>query len=108
MSSIKIIKQSEFDKEVLQSKVPTVVDFYAEWCGPCRAFTPILENTKAALGDKVNIVKVNVDDNENLAYKYKVMSVPTVVVINGGEEKERIIGLVNQQALIEKINQVIK
>ena len=107
MGTIKILKQSEFAKEVLESKVPTVVDFYADWCGPCRAMTPVLERAQAELGGKVNIVKINVDDSEELAYKYKVMSIPTIVIINGGEEVERTIGMLSDQALVDKVNSII-
>jgi len=106
--SVKIIKQSDFKKEVLESKTPTLVDFYADWCPPCRALAPVLESAQKELSGKVNIVKVNIDESEELARKYMVMSIPTLVVIDGGEEKERMTGFVNMQALIDKVNEVLK
>jgi len=80
------IKTSQqFEQEVLNSTHPVFVDFWAEWCGPCRAVSPVVEQLSKEYGDKVNFVKVNVDDNNELAKKYNVFSIPTLAIFKDGE-----------------------
>lgn len=104
MANIKILKSDEFESEVLNSDKVTVVDFFATWCNPCRALAPILETAKTELGDKVNVVKIDVDESEDIARKYGVMSIPTMVVIKNGKELDRMVGLLNKQAIIDRVN----
>jgi len=87
------VTASTFDKEVLQSDVPVLVDFWAEWCGPCRMLAPILDQLAAEVGDKAKIAKVNVDEEPQLASSFGVMSIPTVIIFKNGEAVEKSVGL---------------
>ncbi len=104
MANIKVLKTEEFDKEVLKSDKITIVDFFATWCMPCRALAPILENAHSELGDKVKVVKIDVDESEQIARKYGVLSIPTMVFIKDGKELDRMVGLTNKQAIIDRVN----
>src|SRR3569833_3215869 len=95
---------ASFDTDVLNSSEPVVVDFWAEWCGPCRMIAPALEEISGALGDKVKIVKLNVDENPNVAAKYGIMSIPTLLLFKGGEIKDRQVGAAPKQKLQQWIN----
>ena len=86
------ISDAEFDKEVLKSDKPVVVDFWAEWCGPCRMIAPALEEISGTLAGKVKIVKLNVDESPKTASKYGVMSIPTLMIFKGGEMASRQVG----------------
>ncbi len=90
--------KENFEKEVLQSPVPVLVDFNAEWCGPCRMLAPVLEEL-AAESDAYRVVSVNVDDECELAERYGVSSIPCVVLIRNGEETDRSVGLRPKEAL---------
>jgi thioredoxin 1 len=90
---------SSFDADVLKSSTPVVVDFWAEWCGPCRMIAPALEEIAGALGDKVKIVKLNVDENPQVAAKYGIMSIPTLMMFKNGEIASRQVGAAPKQKL---------
>ncbi|HZB86577.1 MAG TPA: thioredoxin [Gaiellaceae bacterium] len=79
-----IIKTDTFEAEVLQSEKPVIVDFWAEWCGPCRAVAPVLEEIARERGDDLRVVKVNIDEEPALAQRYGIMSIPTIVLFKGG------------------------
>lgn len=83
---------SSFEQDVLKSDVPVLVDFWAEWCGPCRALGPKLEEIAVELKDKVRIVKLNVDENPGVPAKYGVRGIPTMILFKGGQEIDQIVG----------------
>ena len=101
--SIKHISEAQFDAEVLQEKGIVLVDFYADWCGPCQMLGPILEEVAAALGDRVKIVKVNVDEAQGLAQQYGVMSIPTVYLFDGGAKMSKFVGAKSKYEIIDFI-----
>lgn len=93
---------NEFDKLIQEDK-PTLVDFFATWCGPCKMQAPILENVKKNVGDKANIIKIDIDKNEELARKYNVQSIPTLIMFKNGEAVWRAVGLQQADVLEAKI-----
>ena len=101
MSNIIETDDSNFESEVLKAEIPVLVDFWAPWCGPCKAIAPILEQISGELGDKIKIVKVNVDDNQKYAVDFGIKSIPTLLIFNKGEIKNQIIGAI-PKAEIEK------
>ncbi len=96
------ITSSNFEDEVLKSEKTVLIDFYADWCGPCKMLSPIVEEI-ANEDDDIKVVKINVDDAQDLAIKYDVMSIPTLVVIKNGQEANRLIGLVDKSEILELI-----
>jgi len=98
---------ASFDADVLQSSEPVVVDFWAEWCGPCRMIAPALDEISGALGDKVKIVKLNVDENPNIAAKYGIMSIPTLLLFKNGEIADRQVGAAPKQKLQQWISAAV-
>ena len=102
---MELIKEKNFKEKT--SKGFVVVDFFANWCGPCRMLSPILEEVKDELKDKVEIYKVNVDDEENLARQFGVMSIPCLFFFKNGEMVEKQVGLVNKDVLVSKIESLM-
>ena len=98
------VGQENFKNEVLESKQPVLVDFYADWCGPCRAVAPVVEEIATELQGKLKVVKVDVDANEKLSFEYGVQSIPTLILFENGKEAERIIGFLPKLQLLSKIN----
>jgi len=98
---------SNFDAEAIKSDIPVVIDFWATWCGPCRMIAPIIEELSAQYDGKVKIGKLDVDENQQVAIKYGVRSIPTVLIMKGGEIKDTIIGAVPKGTFIEKIDKVL-
>lgn len=88
-----------FEKEVLNSEQPVLVDFYADWCGPCNMMTPIIEELASDLQGKAKVGKINVDENQDLAIKYGVMSIPTLIIFKEGKEVKRIVGVRSKEEL---------
>jgi thioredoxin 1 len=93
------VSDATFESEVLKATQPVVVDFWAEWCGPCRQIAPALDEISNALGDKVKIVKLNVDENPNVAGRYGIMSIPTLMLFKNGELASRQVGAAPKQKL---------
>jgi len=102
--SVGKVSDADFESEVLKANGPVVVDFWAEWCGPCRMIAPALDEIAGAMGDKVKIVKLNVDENPQTASKYGVMSIPTLMIFKGGELASRQVGAAPKQKLQQWIN----
>ena len=97
--STKDVTDATFQAEVLEADKPIMVDFWAEWCGPCRAVSPILDKIAEEHADKLSIVKLNVDDNPEIAMKYGITSIPAMYVFKGGEVVKRVIGAKPKPAL---------
>ena len=96
------VTSSNFDEEVLKSDKTVLIDFYADWCGPCKMFSPIIESV-ANENEDVKVVKINVDDAQDLAIEYQVMSIPTVVIIKDGKEVNRNVGMASKSQILEMV-----
>ena len=105
--SVGKVSDATFETDVLKSAEPVVVDFWAEWCGPCRMIAPALEEIAGAMGDKVKIVKLNVDENPKTAAKYGVMSIPTLMIFKNGEIASRQVGAAPKQKLQQWITAAV-
>lgn len=95
---------SSFNK-IIESQTPVLIDFHADWCGPCKALAPILKEVKSELNDNIKIIKIDVDKNQNLAAKYQVRGVPTMMLFKNGNQLWRQSGVLQKQELINIINQ---
>lgn len=93
----------QFD-EIIKDSRPTVVDFYATWCGPCRRQIPIIDNFKSKMGDEVNVIKVDVDEDKDLADRYRIRSVPTILIFKNGEVMWRASGIQSHTDLMVALN----
>lgn len=102
MSMAKDVTTTEFQTEVLDAGVPVIVDFWAPWCGPCRMVGPELDKLAGRVGDTVKFVKVNVDDNQELAVKYGVMSIPTIMKFDGGSAVKTLVGARGADAMAQE------
>ena len=96
---------ANFETEAIADKGVSVVDFWAEWCGPCRAITPIIEDLANTYGDDVKVGKLNVDDNSEVATRYAIRSIPTILIFKDGEVVDRHVGTTTKAALAQKIEQ---
>ena len=101
------VTATDFEREVLQAATPVVVDFWAPWCGPCRLVAPELEKTAARLAGAAKIVKINVDEQPDIASRYGVMSIPTLVVFQQGKEIGRHVGFIAADALVATIEKSV-
>ena len=105
--NIKEISDATFEQEVLMSGAPTVVDFWAPWCGPCKSIAPVLEELAAEYAGKVRIAKMNVDDNPRTPTQYKVRGIPNLVFFKNGEVVNQVIGAVPKEQLVDAINKLL-
>jgi thioredoxin 1 len=103
----KNVTTASFQADVLQSSKPVLVDFWAEWCGPCRAVAPVLDEISAEYGDKITIVKVNVDEEPQLAQAYNVVSIPALQVFQGGELVKQVIGAKPKPILVNELSEFL-
>jgi thioredoxin 1 len=101
------IEDGSFDSEVLQSDKPVMVDFWAPWCGPCKAIGPVVEELAGTFGDKIKFTKCNVDDNPVTPGKYGIKAIPTLILFKEGNVVEQITGMVAKSKLEEAINKVL-
>jgi thioredoxin 1 len=107
MTDIKNLSLDNFDNEVSSSNLPVLVDFWAEWCGPCKSLGPILEEISNDLEGKLKVAKVNLDENQDLAMKYSIRSIPTLLLFKGGELIDTKVGLLPKSDLVEWLDSKI-
>lgn len=109
MANIASVTNEDFEEIVMKSDVPVLVDFFAEWCGPCKTLSPIIEELSLEYDGKIKFVKVDidVDGNKDLAVKYQVNGVPTLILFGNGEIKDTTVGVTSKKKLIQKIEQVL-
>ena len=101
------LTDSTFDESIGAADTPVLIDFWAEWCGPCKMITPVLEDIAKEHAGRIQIAKLNVDDNPNIARRFEVMSIPTLLVISDGEVKKRLVGAKGKPQLLEELAEFI-
>ncbi|MCL5058198.1 MAG: thioredoxin [Actinobacteria bacterium] len=101
------IVESLFEQEVIKSDKPVLVDFWAPWCGPCRSLAPVIEEITKEFEGRVKVGKVNVDNNQELARKYGIMSIPTLVIFKNGQVVEQMVGFTQKSVLAKKLESVV-
>ena len=102
-----IFTTANFEGEVLNSEIPVFVDFYADWCGPCKMMAPIVEMLAEKYDGRLKVGKCNIDEEGELQQRYKIMSIPTMMIFSGKEEKAKLIGAMTQKALEDEIEKVL-
>jgi thioredoxin len=107
VGATRTVTDETFDTEVLKSDKPVVVDYWAEWCGPCRMVAPVLEEIAAEHADKIDVVKINIDENPQVAQRYGILQIPTLNVFSGGEVVKQVIGAKPKSALLRELAEYI-
>jgi thioredoxin 1 len=107
MGATKAVTDETFEAEVLQSSKPVIVDYWAEWCGPCRMIAPVLEEIASEYAEKIDVVKLNVDENPAIAQRYQILAIPTLNVFKGGEVVKQIKGAKPKAALLRDLAEFI-
>lgn len=102
MSVLKISEEN-FEEEVMKSEKPVILDFYADWCGPCRMMAPIIEGVAEELGEEVKVGKVNTDENLDLAQKFNIMSIPTIMIFKDGNVSKTFVGVTDKTEIINAV-----
>lgn len=99
------VSDETFEDEVVQSETPVLVDFYADWCGPCRVISPMLEEIAGELEGRLRVVKLNVDDNTAVATKHDIQSIPTLILFKDGQPVERWVGVVPKELILNRVHE---
>jgi len=102
-----VLTDANFTEEVINAETPVMVDFWAEWCGPCRMIAPIVEEIAEEFAGKIKVGKLNVDQNQGTAAKYGIRSIPTLLIFKGGEMVNQIVGVQPKNKLVETINKIL-
>ncbi|MFZ5645741.1 MAG: thioredoxin [Bacillota bacterium] len=101
------INESSFEQDVVKSDMPVLVDFWAPWCGPCRSLAPIIEELSGEYDGRIKVVKINVDNNRDLAKKYGIMSIPTLIMFKNGQVMGQMVGLTQKNVLVKKLEALL-
>ena len=107
MADVQQVTDASFDSDVLQAEVPVLIDFWAPWCGPCKAIAPVVDELAKDYAGRLKVVKMNVDDNPNTPSKYGVRSIPNLLLFKGGQVKDQIVGAVPKAVLVKAVDQVV-
>jgi thioredoxin 1 len=107
MGATKVVTAETFKAEVLDNSKPVIVDYWAEWCGPCRMVAPVLEEIASEHGDKLDVVKLNIDENPGVAQQYQIMAIPTMNVFKDGQVVKQIVGAKPKSALLRELAEFI-
>ena len=107
MNMILNITEKNYD-EILSSELPVLIDFYADWCGPCKMMAPIVDEIAESFGDKIKVGKVNADENASICVKYDIMSIPNILLIKNGELIKRFVGVTAKEVIVDEINKALE
>jgi len=107
MANVQAVEDASFEREVLQSPTPVLIDFWAPWCAPCRAIAPVVEEIAREYAGKLKVMKMNVDDNPKTPSRYGVRGIPNLILFQGGQVKEQIVGAVPKSQLLKAISTVV-
>ena len=107
MADVQQVTDESFESEVLKAELPVLIDFWAPWCGPCKAIGPVVEDLAKEYGGRLKVVKMNVDDNPQTPSRYGVRGIPNLILFKGGQVRDQIVGAVPKAQLVKAIGQVV-